>query len=171
MDIEQLVHTYSDYLYRIAFIYTKDERAAEEVVQDVFLKFYQKGGQFRGEATMKTYLVKMTIHRSYDYLRSWKNKRYILLEKLQHVPLTKSAETFVTEQETRGEITKAVLTLPVKDREVLLLYYYEQYTTKEVAQLLELPESTVKSRLARARNKLKSKLQTVNKEVHWDELT
>lgn len=171
MNIESIIHTYSDYLYRIAFVYTKDEHVSEEIVQDVFLKFYQKSEQFRGDAALKTYLVKMTIHRSYDYLRSWKNKKYILLEKLQHLSSVKSTESMVAERETRGEITAAVLTLPLKDREVLLLHYYEQYTTKEIAQLLGLPESTVKSRLVRAREKLRPKLAVMNKEVLWDELT
>lgn len=83
MDIEQLIDTYSDYLYRIAFIYTKDRLAAEEVVQDVFLNYYHRSKQFKGDASLKTYLVKMTMNRSCDYLRSWKNKKHTMLEFFQ----------------------------------------------------------------------------------------
>ncbi|MGE7024017.1 RNA polymerase sigma factor [Solibacillus cecembensis] len=157
MDIEQCINTYSDYLYRIAFIYTKDRSAAEEVVQDVFFNYYRKAHQFQGDATLKTYLVKMTINRSYDYLRSWKNKKHIFLEIIQGT--SKGTEQIYVEQELRGEVTAAVLALPVKDREVLLLYYYEELTVTEIAVLLELAASTVKSRLQRARKKLKPKLQ------------
>lgn len=157
VDIEQIIDTYSDYLYRIAFIYTKDRLAAEEVVQDVFMKYYQTSTQFKGEASLKTYLVKMTINRSYDYLRSWKNKKHTLLEFFQAT--TKDTEQLYIEQELQAEITAAVLTLPVKDREVLLLYYYEEMTVFEIAELLELAVSTVKSRLQRARVKLKPKLK------------
>ncbi len=157
MDIEQLIDTYSDYLYRIAFIYTKDRLAAEEVVQDVFLKYYHSAEQFKGEASLKTYLVKMTMNRSYDYLRSWKNKKHTVLEFFQGA--TKGTEQLYVEQELRAEITAAVLTLPVKDREVLLLYYYEEMTVFEIAEVLEIAVSTVKSRLQRARTKLKPKLQ------------
>ncbi|MGE7021658.1 RNA polymerase sigma factor [Solibacillus cecembensis] len=157
MDIEQCIHTYGDYLYRIAFIYTKDRSAAEEVVQDVFFNYYRKGHQFQGDATLKTYLVKMTINRSYDYLRSWKNKKHIFLEILQGT--AKGNDQIYVEKELRGEVTAAVLALPVKDREVLLLYYYEEMTVTEIAALLELAVSTVKSRLQRAREKLKPKLK------------
>lgn len=157
MDIEQLIDTYSDYLYRIAFIYTKDRLAAEEVVQDVFLNYYHRSEQFKGDASLKTYLVKMTMNRSYDYLRSWKNKKHAFLEFFQGT--TKGTEQLYVEQELRAEITAAVLTLPVKDREVLLLYYYEEMTVFEIADVLELAVSTVKSRLQRARMKLKPKLQ------------
>ena len=157
MDIEQLIDTYSDYLYRIAFIYTKDRLAAEEVVQDVFLKYYQRSEQYKGTASLKTYLVKMTMNRSYDYLRSWKNKKHTVLEFFQGT--TKGTEQLYVEQELRAEITAAVLTLPLKDREVLLLYYYEEMTVFEIAEVLEIAVSTVKSRLQRARTKLKPKLQ------------
>ena len=164
MDIEQLIDTYSDYLYRIAFIYTKDRTAAEEVVQDVFFNYYHKSHQFHGDATIKTYLVKMTINRSYDYLRSWKNKKQQILEMIQSS--VKGTEQLYVEKELRAEITAAVLTLPVKDREVLLLDYYEEMTVTEIAELLVLSVSTVKSRLQRARKKLKPKLQM---EVMQDE--
>ena len=157
MDIEQLIDTYSDYLYRIAFIYTKDRLVAEEVVQDVFMNYYHTANQFRGEASLKTYLVKMTINRSYDYLRSWKNKKLTILEFFQGTTI--GTEQLYVEKELRAEITAAVLTLPVKDREVLLLYYYEEMTVFEIAELLEIAVSTVKSRLQRARTKLKPKLQ------------
>ena len=157
MDIEQLIDTYSDYLFRIAFIYTKDRLAAEEVVQDVFLNYYHRSEQYKGEASLKTYLVKMTMNRSYDYLRSWKNKKHVMLEFFQGT--TKGTEQLYVEQELRAEITAAVLTLPVKDREVLLFYYYENMTVFEIAEVLEVAVSTVKSRLQRARKKLKPKLQ------------
>ena len=83
MEIEKLIDTYSDYLYRIAFIYTKDRLAAEEVVQDVFVNYYHKSDQFEQKASIKTYLVKMTINRSYDYLRSWKNKKFFIAQFFQ----------------------------------------------------------------------------------------
>lgn len=156
MEIEKLIDTYSDYLYRIAFIYTKDRLAAEEVVQDVFVNYYHKSDQFEQKASIKTYLVKMTINRSYDYLRSWKNKKLFITQFFQQYE--KGAEQIYVERELQGEITAAVLSLPVKDREVLLLYYYEEMTVFEIAELLELAVSTVKSRLQRARAKLKPKL-------------
>jgi len=160
--IEELIDTYSDYLYRIAFIYTKDEKIAEEVVQDVFWKYYQTQ-QYDGRASMKTYLTKMTINRSYDYLRSWKNKKALLVETFTNA---KGADTAAIQKEERGEITAAVLKLPVKYREVLLLYYYEDLQVAEIAELCKLSVSTVKTRLQRARAKLKPLLL----ESEWEVL-
>ena len=163
MDIEQLIHTYGDYLYRVAFIYTKDERASEEVVQDVFLKFYQTKDRYDGRASIKTYLTKMTINRSYDYLRSWKHRTFSLLE--QFTGTTKGADRHVLQNEERGEITAAVLKLPVKYREVLLLYYYEDLQVNDIAEFLQVPVSTVKTRLQRGRERLKQALPKQQWEV------
>ena len=160
--IEELIDTYSDYLYRIAFSDTKDEKVAEEVVQDVFWKYYQTQ-QYDGRASVKTYLTKMTINRSYDYLRSWKNKKALLIETFTNA---KGADTEAIQKEERGEITAAVLKLPVKYREVLLLYYYEDLQVAEIAELCKLSVSTVKTRLQRARTKLKPLLL----EIEWEVL-
>ncbi len=163
MEIEQLIHTYGDYLFRVAFIYTKDERAAEEVVQDVFMKFYQTSHRFDERSSLKTYLTKMTVNRSYDYLRSWKHRTFSLLEQLTGA--SRGADYRVLQKEERGEITKAVLKLPVKYREVLLLYYYEDLQVSEVAEFLRVPVSTVKTRLQRGREKLKQLLPKQQWEV------
>ena len=104
------------------------------------------------------------MNRSTDYLRSWKNKKQQILELIQGS--VEGTEQLYVEKELRAEVTAAVLTLPVKDREVLLLYYYEEMTITEIAGLLTLSISTVKSRLQRAREKLKPKLKM---EVMWDE--
>ena len=165
MEIEQLIHTYGDYLYRVAFIYTKDERAAEEVVQDVFLKFHQTRHRYDERASLKTYLTKMTVNRSYDYLRSWKNRTFSLLEQLTGT--SSGADEMMLRKEERGEITNAVLKLPVKYREVLLLYYYEDLQVNEIAEFLQVPVSTVKTRLQRARGKLKQLLP----QQQWEVLT
>ena len=161
--IEELIHTYSDYLYRIAFIYTKDEKVAEEVVQDVLLKFYQTKDRYDGRASMKTYLTKMTINRSYDYLRSWKHRTFSLFE--QFTGTTKGADQQVLQNEERGEITAAVLKLPVKYREILLLYYYEDLQVNDIAEFLHVPVSTVKTRLQRGRERLKQTLPKQQWEV------
>lgn len=165
MEIEHIIHTYGDYLYRVAFIYTKDKSAAEEVVQDVFFNFYRKQSQFKGDATLKTYLIKMTINRSYDYLRSWKNKRLVLMGKITGKSSVTTEQLLLT-MEMRGEITQAVLELPVKYREIIVLYYYEEFSIKEIARLTDVAESTIKSRLQRARSKLKMILQEEGEMSH-----
>ncbi|MER1999364.1 MAG: sigma-70 family RNA polymerase sigma factor [Lysinibacillus sp.] len=162
MDLEEYIEQYGDYLYRIAFIYMKDQHAAEEVVQDVFMKLYETR-QFEGKSSLKTYLTRMTINTCYDYLRKWKARKNQLLDyvlKREH-----AAEQVVLALQERDEIVESILKLPLKYREVILLYYYDDLTTAEVAALLKVPESTVGTRLQRARQKLKQILPAIEWEV------
>ena len=166
MNIDELVHTYSDYLYRIAYSYVKDEQAAEEVVQDVFFKFYRTSTQFEGDAHLKTYLTRMVINRSYDYLRSWKHRKNTIFEVFHSK--RPGVDHEVLEQSDSETILKSVLALPVKHREAIILYYYEDLQIKEIAEMLELNESTVKSRLQRGRAQMKDTLQATEWEVLKD---
>lgn len=166
--IKEVVDLYGDYLLRIAYTYVKDKQIAEEVLQDVIFIYHRKQNEYRGEAALKTYLTKITINRCYDYLRSWKRKGEIVFEKISVIGKTKSAEKRVIENEEKLEITRIVCTLKVKLREVILLYYYAEHTTKEIADILNIPESTIKSRLQKARTELREKLQHIEWEVLID---
>ena len=163
MELEELIYTYSDYLYRIAYSYVKDEQAAEEVVQDVFFKFYKTSSRFENKAHIKTYLTRMIINRCYDYLRSWKHKKNTIFEVIHQKIKGVDLETIEQEEETF--IWQSILLLPVKYRETIILYYYEELSIKEIAELLQTPESTIKSRLQRGRLQLKSSLQDTEWEV------
>ena len=163
MELEELIYTYSDYLYRIAYSYVKDEQTAEEVVQDVFFKFYKKSTQFENQAHIKTYLTRMIINRSYDYLRSWKHRKNNVF-KVFHLSRPGVDQDFV-EQSESNTILQSVLGLPVKYREAIILYYYEDLSIKEIAEMLFTAESTIKSRLQRGRAELKTSLQDTEWEV------
>ena len=165
MDIEYYVEQYGDYLYRIAYIYTRDRQAAEEVVQDVFIKLYETQ-QFEQKSSEKTYLTKMTINRCYDYLRKWKARKAQLIH--YFLKQEQSGEQVFIEHEERDEIVEAILKLPLKYREVLLLYYYDDLSIAEVASYIKIPESTVATRLQRARQKLKVQLPAIEWEVLRD---
>ena len=162
VDIEHYVEHYADYLYHMAYMYTKDRFVAEEIVQDVFVKFYQSQ-QFKGKASAKTYLTKMVINKCYDYLRKEKVKRLVTLEIFQTT--SKSTEFQLIEQYEQDEIIAVILTLPVKYREVIFLYYYEQLSAVDIATMLHVSASTVRTRLQRAREKLKSSLSETDWEV------
>ena len=163
MDLEQLIYTYSDTLYRVAYSYVKDTQAAEEVVQDVFFKFYKTNNYFEGNAHIKTYLTRMVINRSYDYLRSWKHRKNTIFE-VFHTK-RRGVDHDVLEQSDSESILQAVFELPVKYREAIILYYYEELQIKEIAGMLQISESTIKSRLQRARAQLKTSLQEEDWEV------
>ncbi|WP_274307869.1 sigma-70 family RNA polymerase sigma factor [Solibacillus daqui] len=160
MQLEQLIRAHGEELLRLAYTYVKNKETAEDIVQDVLLKAFEQQGQFRGEASYRTYLYRMTINRSYDYLRSWSHKNTILTEKIQQIfKGTKSAEQEVlvlTENRVLGE---AVLGLPLKYREIIVLYYYKELKIDEIAEMLSCSDNTVKTRLRRGREKLKQTLE------------
>lgn len=154
MDIEQIIEEHGDYLVRVAYLYVKNQATAEDIVQDVFIAFYQKQEQFRQEASLRTYLVKMTVNRSHDYLRSWKSKRLTLLEKITGRTTAVTPEKEMLKKSVKQELIEALFTLSVMYREVLILYYFEELSTVEIAQLIRCPEATVRTRLQRARKQL-----------------
>lgn len=78
-ELDQIIDEHSRYLVRIAYLYVKNWSTAEDVVQEVFVTYFQKSDQFRNEASLKTYLTKMTANRAKDYLRSWKHKKMCCL--------------------------------------------------------------------------------------------
>ncbi|ATP41597.1 RNA polymerase subunit sigma-24 [Solibacillus sp. R5-41] len=166
MQLEQFVRMHGEELLRLAVTYVKNTQVAEDIVQDVLLKAFEQQQQFRGESTYRTYLYRMTINRSYDYLRSWSYKNTILTNKIQKIFRgTKSAEQQVIELTENARLGQAILQLPLKYREVIILYYYKEFNIEEIAQLLSKSSNTVKTRLRRGREKLKFILE----EGGWDD--
>ncbi|WP_432352907.1 sigma-70 family RNA polymerase sigma factor [Sporosarcina sp. A2] len=159
MNIERVMDNYGDYLLRVAYIYVKNQSTAEDIVQDVFIRYYQRSEQFRQDSSLKTYLVKMTVNRSHDYLRSWTHKRMLVKEKIKGINTRKTPEWHVIEQETSETVLTALLSMKLIYREVLVLYYYEESSTIDIADILNCPEATIRTRLQRARSQLKVRLE------------
>ena len=84
-ELEKFIYEHGDELLRLAYTYVKNKQAAEDIVQDVLLKAFEKQEYFRGESSYRTYLYRMTINRSYDYLRSWHDKHTTMGEKIQRL--------------------------------------------------------------------------------------
>ena len=152
-EMDQIMNEHSRYLVRIAYLYVKDWSAAEDVVQEVFITYFRKSDQFRNEASLKTYLTKMTANRAKDYLRSWKHKKDVVFETI--FATSKSTEQQLLEEEQLASLETNLFKLPLKYREPLLLYYYDEQSIAEIAEFLQLNENTVKTRLRRAKLQLK----------------
>ncbi len=145
-------------LLKLAYTYVKSRAMAEDIVQDVFEKAIEKESAFRGDASYKTYLIRMTINRSYDYLRSWKYKQQSITNTIAQLINSETPEKNAILKDVKAQLGIAILKLKPKYRETIVLYYYEDFTTVEIAKLLGIPEGTVKTRLTRAREQLKNKL-------------
>ena len=159
--LHQLVDRYGNTVLHLAYLYLKDRDLAEDIFQEVFTKVYLQLHTFRGEASPKTWICRITINLCRDRLRSWTARRVLLLgeELFRSLPgVEEETEDAVLAAADRGALLEAVMQLRPEYREVVLLYYYEEMASAEVAAALSLSEGTVRSRLHRARAHLRGLL-------------
>lgn len=150
-EYERLVTLYLDCIYRIALNGCKNNMDAEDVVQNTFMKLLEKEECFEDDEQAKFWLIRVAMNECKSLWRtSWKRK-VTSMEDL-------SAEPAFVMQE-RSELYYAVRELPVKYRQVVHLYYFEDYSVREIAGIMNLSETAVQNRLLRARQKLKEKLK------------
>ena len=137
---------YMDTVFRVAYSYLRCRADADDVTQDVLLRLYQTDRTFADETHLKNWLLRVTVNCCKNVFRApWHKAEDIAdYENSLLFPAPESRELF-----------EAVMSLDKSYRLPVLLYYYEGYSQKEIAGILSLPESTVRTRLFRAREKLK----------------
>jgi len=145
-----IIEKYFNMIYKLAIAETKDVHTAEDVTSDVFLKFMQQNKTFESEEHIKAWLIRVTINASKSvFSSSWFKKTVPLEETLEGAGIP----------EEESEVYLAVMNLPTKYRTVIHLFYYEEFTVKEIANILNSNESTVKSQLSRGRDLLRESLK------------
>ena len=128
---------------------------AEEIAQDVFIKFYQTAANFRKDSGIKTYLTRIAINMSLNELKRRKRQSKIFSLNAQDYEIEKVNYTDIDNYELKEAIEKALQTLELKKRSVAILRLVEGYSTEETAKILSIPMGTVLSRLSRAVKELK----------------
>jgi len=156
-EFQQVMQEHTEYLLRLAYLYVKDWSAGEDIVQDVFLKFYQVSNQFEERSSLKTYLTRMTINKCKDYLKSWHYRKQVLTNSFSN--RTRKTPNRFIEQDEKLELADAVMQLSLKYREVIIHYYFEELSVLEIAQILSISDNTVKTRLRKARALLREQLK------------
>ncbi len=146
--IEQIVEKYSNMVYRLAMARTRNVDTSQDVYQEVFLRLARKMPEFENEEHEKAWLIRVTINCTKNILNSAFERHKAELD-----------ENMKFETPERHDLFYAVLSLPIKERTLIHLFYYEDYSIKEISKILNMNENTVKSRLARAREKLKQKVK------------
>lgn len=150
--LRDLMTTYGDDVWNYAFSLCRNSDMSDDITQEVFLKVYRKLGSFRGESSIKTWLLAITRHTAFDMQRSSFWKRITSSDIFTAAAAVQpSAEHEAIERFAINDIWQKVMELPVKYREVLILYAHYQLSMKEMAEILKLSEGTVKSRLFHAR--------------------
>lgn len=150
--IHNVIDSYSDILIRIAFQNTKTLSEAEDIVQEVYVKLLKYHGEFKTEEHLKAWLIKVTYNRCKDFFRSsWFRKV---------IPIDEDMEFMAPEEQS---VMEEIFQLERVDRTIIYLYYYEGYSIKEIASIIEKNENTISSKLQRARKKLKHIIQEGSK--------
>ena len=149
MEEEQVVRTYADMVYRIAFRYTGNRTDADDVFSETFLAYFRKKRSFESEEHRKAWLIRVAINCAKDLVRA----RLVYTE-LDPGLVSDGRDTDNTEQ--RLDLRQAIDRLPKEYREVICLFYLEQLSVHEIAQVLGRNENTVKVQLSRARTKLRA---------------
>lgn len=145
------IETYSNMVYRIALTRVKTKDVAEDIYQDVFLKFSSKLPKFKSEEHKKAWLIRVTINTSNNYLKSAWNKR--------NVELNEDIKYEEEKIENVSNVYDEVKKLPSDYQTVIYLFYYEGYKVNEISKMIGKKEGTIKTWLSRAREILKENLK------------
>jgi RNA polymerase sigma factor (sigma-70 family) len=163
--IAELLALYGTELKRIAFMYVHDHALTVDILQEVFIACYNNLDNFRGESSYKTWLVKIMVNKCKDSLRRWSMRNIIYKPKIDIQKLHHSSPelTYISKVEDI-ELVEQVMSLPIKLRDVIILFYYQELSVEEISLILSININTVKSRLFRARKKLEESMRGGNHE-------
>ena len=154
LKFEKLVDQYQKPVLHMCYLYLFDKTLAEDAVQDTFLKVYKNLETFRHESSEKTWIMKIAVNTCYNINHSgWFH--FFNHQVTPEMMPDKEVQT----NENDEELTTAVTKLPIKLREVILLYYYQGLKVNEIADALGISQSSVSGRLKRGREKLKCILE------------
>ena len=145
-----LTKKYIDTVFRVAFGYTKNSSDADDITQNVFLALFREQKDFASEDHIKHWLIRVTVNECRKWFRSpWRTR----------VSFEEYAQTVSFESKRHSDLFYAVMDLPVKYRMPIYLYYYEAYSTEEIAGILKIPKGTVCTNLKRGRDMLRKTLE------------
>ena len=155
-DLESLMRTYGNDVLRTAYMYVKDIHTAEDIFQEVFIKVNANLHNFQGNSSIKTWIIRIAINTCKDFLKSAYARRIVPMEEFMEDSLI-AEDSFadVERQETIQSVKDAVMELPEHYKDVIMCVYFQEMSMDQAAQMLNMPVGTIKSRLARAKEKLK----------------
>ena len=142
-ELEEVMGRYETMVFRLAYSYTRSRSDAQDLCQEVFLRYYCRRPIFTSEEHRRAWLLRVTVNRCKSHLSSWWVRRTVPLDDRISMP-----------EPEYLELDEALRRLPEKDRLVIHLFYYEDCSTREIAKLTHSTEGAVRTRLTRARQQL-----------------
>lgn len=149
--VQELVALYRNNLFAVAFNVCKNAQDAEDIVQDTFIQYYTTKKEFDNEQHIRAWLLRVTINKAKNVNHTFWKRNKLSLEDYM--------ETLTFETPESENLFETVMRLPEKYRIVIHLFYYEDYSVREIADILKLSESNVKARLSRGRGMLRETLK------------
>jgi RNA polymerase sigma-70 factor, ECF subfamily len=149
---QELIHLEKNKLYRMAYMYVKNENDALDIVQDAIYKAFISIKSLKNHRYFSTWLSRILINSALDFIK--KNERVILTNEVDVLPKEQNLRI-----EEKMDLAGAIERLDIQYKTVIILRYYEDLTIKQIAEMLHCPEGTIKTRLHRAINLLKSDLR------------
>lgn len=147
---ESLINRYFKTLFKIAYNYVLNSNGAEDIVQEVFMKCYKVRNTFKDEEHLKYWLIRVTINQSINCIKHNKKETLLDFNHISNLPDIKENNN------DTEDIYILLNQLKETYKTILLLYYYDNYSIKEIANILNISETNVTTRLERARIKLKT---------------
>lgn len=155
---DEVVRFYSPMVWRIALTKTQSTHDAEDIFQDVFVKLVMHEKPFESEEHRKAWLIRVTINCCNSHFVAPWRKNVDALDDVTMAQLPDEDTLHPSDADDRPDVYAEVLKLPQQMREVILLFYYEELSIREIAEILQTSEVNVKKRLSRARQKLRLEL-------------
>lgn len=154
--LERLMKEYGDSVFRMCFLYLKDYQLAEDATQETFIKAAKGYEQFQNQSAEKTWLTRIAINSCKSIMRThwFQNMR----NQIRDTSPDEKTDLFETMLE-KDSLSRAIMKLPQSDRQMILLYYYQELSLKEISEIIEKPVNTVNQKLYRARQRLKIMLK------------
>lgn len=149
-EVNRAIEKYADTVYRICLLHLKNHADAEDIFQNVFLKYVTYSKDFESEEHEKAWIIRVTVNACKDLKKSFFRSRVVSIEEIKNFQ--------ASQQENYSEVLEAVLSLPEKYKNPIYLYYYEQYSAVEIGKILDKNVNTIYTLLSRGKNILKDKL-------------
>ncbi len=160
MHIADLYNDHSKLVYNLALQYTQNTEDAEEIVQDVFVKVFKKFDTFEHQAHVQTWIYRITINTSLDFLKAKKaQKRFAIFSRdekvIERLSNFSHPGVELENRESFKELFRHINSLPEQQRTILILLKIEQKSQKEVAEILKISPKAIESAFQRAKYNLK----------------
>ncbi|MDO6657778.1 sigma-70 family RNA polymerase sigma factor [Anaerobacillus sp. 1_MG-2023] len=159
--VRELIDDFAEQIKRLAYTYVKNWAVADDITQEVFISCFKNIGHFRGESSYKTWLFKITVNRCKDYLKSKWFRSMVPFRGDEKVEVAAGLDAGLIQKSEEENISLKVLDLPVKYREVIILFYYEDLSIQEIFNLTGIKVETIKTRLRRAKLQLRDMYEGV----------